>query len=65
MMSQNTFMFTQDEVVFIENVLVEIRNILPNDMMGENTEILEKIVLAEQIIGSRLDPEAAEIGDSA
>lgn len=57
------YSFTQDEVVFIENVLVELRSLIPNDM-GENQNILEKIVLAEQIIGARLDPDSAEIGDS-
>lgn len=56
--------FFHDEVVFIENVLVELRSLIPNDQ-GENNEILEKIVMAEQILGARLDSEATEIGDSA
>ena len=58
-----TFTLTQDEIIFIENILVKVRDMLPNEM-GENQQILEEIVLAEQIIGARLDPEAAEIGDS-
>lgn len=59
-----TYILTQDEIVFIENVLVELRSLIPNDM-GENMPIIEKIVLAEQIIGARLDPDSAAIGDSA
>lgn len=59
-----TYVLTQDEIVFIENVLVELRSLIPNDM-GENMAIMEKIVLAEQIIGARLDPDSAAIGDSA
>lgn len=57
------YKFTQDETVFIENILVELRSRISNDM-GENTEILEKIVLAEQILGARLDPSDTVIGNS-
>ena len=45
--------FTEDEVVYIENILVTLREAIPNDM-GENSEILEKIVTAEQIIEARM-----------
>jgi hypothetical protein len=54
--------FTEDEVVYIENILVTLREAIPNDM-GENSEILEKIVTAEQIITARLDS-GEEAGDS-
>ena len=57
------YKFTQDETVFIENILVELRSRISNDM-GENTEILEKIVLAEQILGARLNPSDTVIGNS-
>ena len=56
--------FAEDEVVFIENVLVELEELVPNDQ-GENTEILEKIITAQQIVTARLDSEAGMIGDSA
>ena len=59
-----TLSFTNDEVVFIENVLVKLEGMIPNEQ-GENSEILEMIVLAEQIIGSRLDQDSGLIGDSA
>lgn len=45
---------SQDELIYIENVLVELRNLIPNDA-GENTELLEKIVNAENIITAKLD----------
>jgi hypothetical protein len=45
--------FTEDEVVYIENILVTLREAIPNDM-GENSEILEKIVMCEQIISARM-----------
>lgn len=56
--------FTEDEIVFIENVMEELQNMIPNEQ-GENSEILEKIVLVSQIVGSRLDSNAGVIGDSA
>jgi hypothetical protein len=56
--------FTQDEIVFIENVLVKLEDMIPNDQ-GENQEILEMIVTCQQIIGARLDQESGFIGDSA
>lgn len=56
--------FTNDEVVFIENVLVKLEDLIPNDM-NENQEILEMIVTCQQIISARLDNEAGYIGDSA
>jgi hypothetical protein len=55
--------FTEDEVVYIENILVTLREAIPNDM-GENSEILEKIVTAEQIITARLDSGEEGGGDS-
>lgn len=56
--------FTEDEVVFIENVFVELETMIPNDQ-GENQEIMEKITTCQQIISARLDTEAGMIGDSA
>jgi len=59
-----TLQFAEDEVVFIENVLVKLEDLIPNDQ-GENQEIMEMIVTAEQIISARLDESAGFIGDSA
>lgn len=59
-----TISFAQEDIVFIENVLVKLEGMIPNEQ-GENSEILEMIVLAEQIIGSKLDSDAGLIGDSA
>ena len=56
--------FTEDEIVFIENVMEELQNMIPNEQ-GENSEILEKIVLVSQIVGSRLDSNAGIIGDAS
>jgi hypothetical protein len=56
--------FTNDEIVFIENVLVKLEDMIPNDQ-GEGQEILEMIVTCQQIISARLDAEAGFIGDSA
>lgn len=55
--------FNREEIVFIENVLVSLRTMIDNTN-SDNTDILEKIVIAEQVIGARLDPEAASTGDS-
>jgi len=56
--------FSQDEVVFIENVLVKLETLIPNEQ-GENEELMEMITTAQQVISARLDVEAGMIGDSA
>ena len=56
--------FTKDEIIFIENVIVKLEDMVPNDM-GENQEIMEMLTTCEQIISARLDSEAGMIGDSA
>jgi len=56
--------FSEDEVVFIENVLVKLETLIPNEQ-GENEELMEMITTAQQIISARLDVEAGMIGDSA
>lgn len=56
--------FAQDEVIFIENVLVKLQTMIPNEQ-GENSEILEMLVTAQQIVSARLDQESGMIGDSA
>lgn len=61
---ENLLGFAQDEVVFIENVLVKLQDMIPNDQ-GENSEILEMILTALQIIGARLDETAGFLGDSS
>lgn len=61
---QNMLGFAQEEVIFIENVLVKLQEMIPNEQ-GENTEIMEMIVTCLQIVGARLDNSAGVIGDSA
>ena len=56
--------FTKDEIIFIENVIVKLEDLIPNDQ-GENQEIMEMLTTCEQIIESRLDVESGLIGDSA
>jgi len=56
--------FTEDEVAFLENSIVTIKQMIPNEQ-GENQELMEMITTCEQIISARLDQEAGFIGDSA
>ena len=42
------------EIITIENVFVKLRKMIPNDN-GENTEILQEIIKAENILSAKLD----------
>ncbi len=56
--------FDTNEIITIENVLVELEQMIPNEN-GENTEILEKIVTAQNIISAKLDPAAVGMAQSS
>ena len=58
------YCFDEQEIVTIENLLVKLQEMIPNET-GENTEILDEIVTAQNIIGAKLDPQAAMTQDSS
>lgn len=55
--------FTENEIIIIENVLTELLQLIPNDN-GAHTEILEKIINAQNIIGAKLDPASTGMAQS-
>ncbi|MGD1837412.1 MAG: hypothetical protein ACPKPY_05070 [Nitrososphaeraceae archaeon] len=56
--------FSEGEIITIENLLIKLRQMIPNDN-GENTDILEEIINAENIVSAKLDPTATGMAQSS
>jgi hypothetical protein len=55
MVITNNKSFSWEEIVSIENVFVQLRQMISSPQGKENTEIMEKLVKAENIITERID----------
>lgn len=58
------YSFDETEITMVENVLTKLLDLIPNEN-GENTQILEEIVEAQNIIGAKLDKTGGMTQDSA